>query len=55
MEVELHLALQRAELDWVRSVVAEIESGKLHWDEAYLRQHFETTRAESPAHKGETG
>ncbi|HEY8761130.1 MAG TPA: PadR family transcriptional regulator [Candidatus Dormibacteraeota bacterium] len=37
IDAELHLVLQRAELAWVRSVVAEIESGKLHWDEEYLR------------------
>jgi DNA-binding PadR family transcriptional regulator len=54
MEVELHLALQRAELAWVRSVIAEIESGKLHWDEAYLRHHFEITRAGGSGTKGET-
>jgi DNA-binding PadR family transcriptional regulator len=53
IEGELHLALQRAELAWVRSVVAEIESGKLHWDEEYLRHHFEMTRTEHPAKKGE--
>jgi DNA-binding PadR family transcriptional regulator len=54
LEAELHLALQRAELEWVRSIVAEIESGKLHWDEEYLRHHFAMTRAESSAKKGET-
>jgi DNA-binding PadR family transcriptional regulator len=54
IEAELHLALQRAELAWVRSVVAEIEAGKLHWDEEYLRHHFAMTRAEHPAKKGET-
>ena len=54
IEAELHLALQRAELAWVRSVVAEIESGKLHWDREFLRHHFEMTRAEHPAKKGET-
>jgi DNA-binding PadR family transcriptional regulator len=54
LEAELHLALQRAELEWVRSIVAEIESGKLHWDAEYLRHHFEMTRAETSAKKGET-
>jgi DNA-binding PadR family transcriptional regulator len=54
LEAELHLALRRAELEWVRSIVAEIESGKLHWDEEYLRHHFEMTRAETSAKKGET-
>jgi DNA-binding PadR family transcriptional regulator len=53
IEAELMLALQRAELTWVRSVVAEIESGKLHWDEEYLRQHFEGTRGVAPIKKGE--
>jgi DNA-binding PadR family transcriptional regulator len=54
IEAELNLALQRAELEWVRSIAAEIESGELHWDEEYLRHHFEMTRAESSANKGET-
>src|SRR5260221_9223646 len=54
IEVELNLALQRAELEWVRSVIAEIESGKLHWDEQYLRHHFEMTRPGHSAKKGET-
>jgi DNA-binding PadR family transcriptional regulator len=54
IEAELHLALQRAELAWVRSIVTEIDSGKLHWDEEYLRHHFETTRAGSPALKGDS-
>jgi DNA-binding PadR family transcriptional regulator len=53
IEVELHLALQKAELAWVRSISAEIESGKLHWDEAYLRQHFEMTRTESTTSLGD--
>lgn len=53
IEVELHQALQKAELSWVRSIAAEIESGKLHWDEAYLRHHFEMTRAESTTRLGE--
>jgi DNA-binding PadR family transcriptional regulator len=54
LEGELHLALQRAELEWVRSIVAEIQSGKLHWDEEYLRHHFEMTRSGLSAKKGET-
>jgi DNA-binding PadR family transcriptional regulator len=53
IEVELHQALQKAELSWVRSIAAEIESGKLHWDAAYLRHHFEMTRAESTTRLGE--
>ncbi len=54
IEVELHLALHRAELAWVRSVVSEIESGKLHWDEDYLRHHFETTRDRQQGKKGDS-
>jgi DNA-binding PadR family transcriptional regulator len=53
IETELFLALHRAELEWVRSIVAEIESGKLHWDEEYLRHHFEMTGGGHPE-KGET-
>jgi DNA-binding PadR family transcriptional regulator len=54
IEAELHLALHRAELEWVRSIVVEIENGKLHWDEEYLRNHFEMTRGDHSAKKGET-
>jgi DNA-binding PadR family transcriptional regulator len=53
IETELFLALHRAELQWVRSIVAEIESGKLHWDEEYLRHHFEMTGGGHPERKGE--
>jgi len=53
IETELFLALHKAELEWVRSIVAEIESGKLHWDEEYLRHHFEMTGGGHPE-KGET-
>ena len=49
LEVELFLALHRAELEWTRSIVAEIETGTLAWDEAKLAFHRQITIS-----KGET-
>ena len=37
LESEYLRAVTSAELDWVRSVVADLESGSLTWDEATLR------------------
>jgi len=47
--------IHQRHLGWDNSVkpVAEIESGKLHWDEEYLRHHFEMTRTEHTMKKGE--
>jgi DNA-binding PadR family transcriptional regulator len=53
LEVELQLALHRAELEWVRSIAAEIQSGKLNLDQKWLMKEFagERLRVER---KGET-
>jgi DNA-binding PadR family transcriptional regulator len=41
IEVEYLIALQRAELDWLRATVADIREGRLTWDPARnLMQHF---------------
>lgn len=45
LEVELFLALHRAELEWTRSISAEIEQGTLAWDDAQLTYHREITIA----------
>lgn len=37
LESEYLRAVTSAELDWVRSVVADLDSGALNWDEATLR------------------
>ena len=44
IEVEYFLAVRRAELAWVRSVVEDMEKGKLKWSEDSLRAHFEAAR-----------
>jgi DNA-binding PadR family transcriptional regulator len=54
VEIEFFIAMHRAELAWVRSIAAEIESGKLGWNEQSLRHHFETTRGWTSAKEGES-
>jgi DNA-binding PadR family transcriptional regulator len=52
IEVEYFLAVRQAELAWVRSVVADIENGKLRWSEESLRAHFEAARGRAPEKEG---
>ena len=40
LELEHSIALKRAELDWVNSVVADIHRGLLHWDHDWLVEQF---------------
>ena len=54
IEIEFFVALHNAELAWVRLIADEIQSGKLAWDEASLRHHFETTRGWAPATEGDS-
>jgi len=42
LEIEHGMALREAELRWVHSIIEEIRDGSLRWNEALLRQHFET-------------
>jgi DNA-binding PadR family transcriptional regulator len=36
LEAEYMLAMRRAELDWVRSLIAELRAGTLHWNTEHL-------------------
>jgi DNA-binding PadR family transcriptional regulator len=45
LELEHSMALASAEVDWVRRIVGEMQSGALVWNEAILRAHFETMHA----------
>jgi DNA-binding PadR family transcriptional regulator len=45
LELEHSMALASAELEWVRRIVGEMQSGVLVWNEAILRAHFETMHA----------
>jgi len=41
IEHEFALAAKRAELDWTRGLMTEIEEDGLRWDDDWLRKHFE--------------
>lgn len=43
--LECQCALARAELEWVRSVVEELRSGRLTWDQESLAQFFTRLRS----------
>ena len=38
LEAEYIAAVVRAEIAWLRGVIADLASGALHWDEAWLRE-----------------
>ena len=41
LEVDYQRTMMATEQRWLRGVIAELESGELHWDEAWLREHAE--------------
>lgn len=45
LELEHALALAAAEIEWVRSITADMQSGNLVWNEALIRAHFEAMHA----------
>ena len=42
LEEEYRRSVLRAELDWLRSVVADLDSGRLDWNEEWLREIAES-------------
>src|SRR5579863_3662114 len=44
-ELEHAIALAAAEIEWIRSIVADMESGALVWNEELIRAHFEAMHA----------
>ena len=60
LELEHAMALAAAELGWVRSLISDMETGALVWNEELLRAHFETMHAADSErrrrhHAGHTG
>ena len=60
LELEHAMALAAAELAWVRSLLSDIETGVLVWNEELLRAHFEAMHAADAErrrrhHAGHTG
>jgi DNA-binding PadR family transcriptional regulator len=45
LELEHAIALGSAELDWVRSLIADMQSGALIWNEELIRAHFAAMHA----------
>jgi DNA-binding PadR family transcriptional regulator len=44
-EIEHAMALAAAELEWVRRIINDMQSGALIWNEALIRAHFESMHA----------
>ncbi len=51
LELEHAMALTSAELDWVRSIITDMQSGALVWNEELLRAHFEAMHAATAARR----
>jgi DNA-binding PadR family transcriptional regulator len=51
LELEHAIALATAETDWIRSIVADMESGVLVWNEELIRAHFEAMHAADAARR----
>jgi DNA-binding PadR family transcriptional regulator len=45
LELEHAMALAVAEIEWIRSLVADMETGALVWNEELVRSHFEAMHA----------
>lgn len=41
LEVDYQRTVMRAEYQWLQTVIADLQSGELHWDEAWLEQQKE--------------
>jgi DNA-binding PadR family transcriptional regulator len=41
LEVDYQRALMETELAWLQAVIADLQSGELHWDDAWLREQSE--------------
>jgi DNA-binding PadR family transcriptional regulator len=45
LELEHAIALAAAEIEWIRSITADMQSGRLIWNEELLRAHFAAMHA----------
>ena len=45
LELEHAIAINEAEIVWIRAITADMRSGKLVWNEELLRAHFEAMHA----------
>jgi DNA-binding PadR family transcriptional regulator len=45
LELEHAMALAVAEIEWIRSILADMQSGVLIWNEELIRAHFEAMHA----------
>jgi len=45
LELEHAIALDTAEVEWIRSIIADMQSGALVWNEELIRAHFEAMHA----------
>jgi DNA-binding PadR family transcriptional regulator len=45
LELEHAMALATAEIEWIRSIIGDMQSGVLVWNEELIRAHFEAMHA----------
>jgi DNA-binding PadR family transcriptional regulator len=51
LELEHAIALAVAEIEWIRSITADMETGVLVWNEELIRAHFEAMHAADAARR----
>lgn len=51
LELEHAMALSSAEMEWVRSIIGDMHSGALVWNEELLRAHFAAMHAATAARR----
>jgi hypothetical protein len=45
LELEHAMALATAEIEWIRSIIADMQTGILVWNDELIRAHFEAMHA----------
>ena len=55
LELEHSMALVAAEVEWVRSLIADMHSGALIWNEELIRAHFAAMHAADEARRHHAG
>jgi hypothetical protein len=45
VEVEYERAMRKAELSWIKSLIEDLQSGRLNWDREALRRNFNQSEA----------
>jgi DNA-binding PadR family transcriptional regulator len=51
LELEHAIAVDSAEIEWIRSIIADMQSGALVWNEELIRAHFDAMHAADAARR----